>query len=71
MPARVEEVIIIEDEVVLGTGVRGDPYRTVLQIWSKDGKLKYAQVDGWVDRRGAQFLAEWREGLKESGCDGL
>lgn len=71
MPARVEEVIIIEDEVCLGTGGRGDPYRNVLQIWSKDGKLKYAQVDEWVDRRGAQLLSEWREGLKEAVSDGV
>ena len=35
---RVEEVIITENEL-RGDGTENNPYRRVLQVWTKDGEL--------------------------------
>lgn len=58
MIARCEEVIIT-DLLLRGSGTNEDPYRRVVQVWSKDGNL-IAENDP-IDNENKQNRTKWND----------
>lgn len=44
----VQEIKVIEVQYCAGEGIPGDPFRSVMQYWSAEGKL-LATCDEWSD----------------------